>query len=185
MGFRHHLHLSFYLNQKVSVIFILSELKDLSHFHFIWNKKSQSFLIYLNQKVSAIYTLSKSKSLSHFHFIWIKKSQPFSFYLKQKAPAIFILSESKCNLPEKIWLIPKTAEPKNILWKKYYCSISNRKTLGNSGRTHSNINIDWFPHNPPTPNECLESRVLSKSCLYHHDGPHNDQGWFRMTSGWP
>ena len=36
-------------------------------------------------------------------------------------------------------------------------------------------------HSPPpltTPslNECLERRVLSKSCLYHHDGPQNDQG---------
>ena len=37
----------------------------------------------------------------------------------------------------------------------------------------------------PSLNECLERRVLSKSCLYHHDGPQNDQGWSRMTSGWP
>ena len=33
-------------------------------------------------------------------------------------------------------------------------------------------------HHPPPPslNECLERRVLSKSCLYHHDGPQIDQG---------
>ena len=28
----------------------------------------------------------------------------------------------------------------------------------------------------PSLNECLERRVLSKSCLYHHDGPQIDQG---------
>ena len=47
-------------------------------------------------------------------------------------------------------------------------------------------------HSPPThpltttiSKWVLERRVLSKSCLYHHDGPQNDQGWSRMTSGWP
>ena len=37
---------------------------------------------------------------------------------------------------------------------------------------------------PPSLNECLVKRVLSKSCLYHHDEPQNDPGWSRMTSGW-
>ena len=33
-------------------------------------------------------------------------------------------------------------------------------------------------HSPliPSLNECLERRVLRKSCLYHHNGPQNDQG---------
>ena len=39
----------FYLNQKISAIFILSESKSLSHFHLIWIKKSQTFACYLNQ----------------------------------------------------------------------------------------------------------------------------------------
>ena len=38
-----------------------------------------------------------------------------------------------------------------------------------------------FTTHPPPPltpslNECLERRVLSKSCQYHHYGPQKDQG---------
>ena len=42
-----------------------------------------------------------------------------------------------------------------------------------------------FHFSPPPTNECLENRVLGKSCYYHHDGPQIDQVWSKMTSVWP
>ena len=54
-----------------------------------------------------------------------------------------------------------------------------------SGQVNSKMGPELYNkigfHHPPPPltpslNECLERRVLSKSCLYHHDGPQNDQG---------
>ena len=44
---------------------------------------------------------------------------------------------------------------------------------------YTKIGFHHHHHSPPPPslNECLEMRVLSKSCLYHHDGPQDDQGW--------
>ena len=70
-----------------------------------------------------------------------------------------------------------------------YCQ-GQGPTLGpTQGRVKVKIKVrTWSGHGqvkvrsglPPTPtqkytlNQCLESRALSKSCLYHHYGPQND-----------
>ena len=65
----------------------------------------------------------------------------------------------------------------------FFCQAQGSTQGPTQGRVKVKVKVkeNWFSpplsHSPPPSlNECLDRRVLSKSCLYHHDGPQNDQG---------